>query len=128
MTVKYVFGWRDHPYLSAEECERHYREVHMTMAEQAYDGVDGFVAIVYNRVRMHAVNDYNRPVRYERDPDMDAFCEIFFRDEDSMAAAFALPVMRTLFDDHINFMDVDVPANIRIYAVDETVFIGKRPQ
>lgn len=128
MTVKYVFGWRDHPDLGAEECERHYRQVHMKMAEQAYDGVDGFVAIVYNRVRSHAVNDYNQAVRYERDPDMDAFCEIFFRDEASLAAAFALPAMKTLFDDHVNFMDVDVPANIRIYAVDETVFIGKRPQ
>jgi hypothetical protein len=35
--------------------------------------------------------------------------------------------MKVLFDDHVNFMDVERAANIRIYNVDETVFLGTRP-
>jgi uncharacterized protein (TIGR02118 family) len=125
--VKVVFGWRDHPGKTAQECEQHYRSVHMKLAEAAYDGVDGFVALVYNRVRGHAVNDYNQPRRIERETDMDAFCELYFRDEDSMAEAFQRPEMARLFDDHVNFMAVDSPANIRIYEVDETVVLGRHP-
>jgi uncharacterized protein (TIGR02118 family) len=124
---KVMFGWRDHPDKTAEECERHYRSVHMKLAEAAYEGVDGFVALVYDRVRSHAVNDHNRPQPLPREPDIDAFCELYFLDEASMAAAFRRPQMRTLFDDHVNFMDVDSAANIRVYAVDETVFLGRRP-
>jgi len=127
VVVKVVFGWRDHPDKTPEECERHYRTVHMQLAEQAYEGVDGFVALAYDRVRSHAVNDYNEPRRIEREPDMDAWCELYFRDEESMAGAFQKPAMKALFDDHVNFMDVGSAANIRIYHVDETVFLGTRP-
>jgi uncharacterized protein (TIGR02118 family) len=127
VVIKVVFGWRDHPGKTAEECERHYRTVHMKLAAKAYDGVDGFVALAYDRVRSYAVNDHNEPRRIEREPDMDAWCELWFRDEASMAAAFQLPGMGVLFDDHVNFMDVDSAANIRIYHVDETVFLGTRP-
>jgi uncharacterized protein (TIGR02118 family) len=125
--VKVVFGWRDSPGKTAQECEEHYRSVHMKLAEAAYDGVDGFVALVYDRVRSHAVNDHNQPQRIEREPDMDAFCELYFRDEASMAEAFKRPEMKKLFDDHVNFMDVESAANIRIYGVEETVFLGRRP-
>ncbi len=125
--LKVIFGWRDHPGKTAEECERHYRSVHMKLAKAAYDGVDGFIAVVYDRVRGHAVNDYNQPQALAREPDIDAFCELYFRDEASMAAAFGRPQMKALFDDHVNFMDTEVPANVRSYTVDETVFLGRRP-
>jgi uncharacterized protein (TIGR02118 family) len=127
VVVKVVFGWRDHPDKTAEECEKHYRAVHMKLAEKAYDGVDGFVALAYDRVRKHAVNDHNEPRPIPREPDLDAWCELYFRDEQSMAEAFRLPGMKVLFDDHVNFMDVRSAANIRIYHVDETVFLGTRP-
>jgi uncharacterized protein (TIGR02118 family) len=127
VVVKVVFGWRDHPAKSAQECEDHYRSVHMKLAETAYDGVDGFVALAYDRVRRYLVNDHNQPTPSEREPDMDAFCELYFQDEATMAEAFKRPQMQALFDDHVNFMDVDSAANIRIYHVDETVFLGRRP-
>jgi uncharacterized protein (TIGR02118 family) len=122
-----MFGWRDHPGKTAEECEAHYRSVHMNLARAAFDGVDGFQAVVYDRVRSHAVNDYNRPERRELEPDMDAICELYFRDAESMSAAFARPQMQKLFDDHVNFMDTESAANVRIYTVEEFVFFGQRP-
>lgn len=125
--VKVFFGWRDRPGMSAEECERHYRTVHMSLARQAFDGVDGFEAVVYDRVRSHAVNDHNNPQRREAEPDLDALCTLYFRDQESMASAFARPQMQALFDDHVNFMDTESAANIKIYAVDESVFFGTRP-
>lgn len=125
--IKIVFGWRDHPDRSPAECERHYREVHMNLARRAFDGVGGFQALVYNRVNRHFVNDYNRRESRDRTPDMDAFVELYFDDRRSLEEAFARPIMQILYDDHANFMDVDVPANVRAYDVDETVFAGQRP-
>lgn len=126
--IKIVFGWRDHPDKSAEACEQHYRDVHMGLARKAFDGAEGFRALVYNRVNAHFVNDYNRRDSRTCTPDMDAFVELFFDDRESLEQAFARPIMQSLYDDHENFMDVDSPANIRAYDVDETVFAGRRPQ
>lgn len=124
--VKVIFGWRDRPDMTAEECENHYRTVHMKLAQAGFDGVDGFEAVVYDRVRSASVNDFNRPERREVEPDFDAFCELYFRDAESMQAAFGRPQMQAMFEDHPNFMDTETMSNVRIYAVDETVFYGKR--
>jgi uncharacterized protein (TIGR02118 family) len=124
--IKMMFGWRDNPGKSAAECEHHYRTVHMEMAKKAFDGADGFVAVVYNRVRAGAVNDFNRPERREVEPDLDAILELYFRDEQSMREAFARPQMAAMFDDHPNFMATDTAANVRIYEVEESVFFGSR--
>lgn len=121
-----IFGWRDNPGLSPQQCEDHYRRVHMELAKACFDGTDGFVAVVYNRVRSAAVNDYNQPERREVEPDIDAFCELYFRDAASMQGAFARPQMKAMFEDHANFMNTQIPANVRIYVVDETVFFGQR--
>ena len=122
-----MFGWRDRPELSAEQCEQHYRSVHMDMARTAFDGADGFIAVVFNRVRSAAVNDFNRPERREVEPDLDAIVELYFRDADSMRAAFQHPQMALMFEDHPNFMHTDTEANVRIYEVEESVFFGSRP-
>lgn len=125
--IKVVFGWKDNPDLSPEECEVHYREVHMDLARECFADVDGFHALVYNRVRSHAVNNFNDPTAVPRDPDLDAFVELFMADQDSMDRAFANPQMTRMFEDHQNFMATDIPANVRIYHVDEDVFFGRRP-
>jgi uncharacterized protein (TIGR02118 family) len=123
--IKIVFGWRDDPGRSPEECERHYRNVHMGYARQAYDGVPGFVSIRYNRVRRAQVNDFNRREARDVEPDMDAFVELCFDDTESLEKAFADPLLDVMFEDHANFMQVDAPANIRIYHVDETVILER---
>jgi len=125
--IKIVFGWKDRPDLTAEECEAHYRAVHMVLARRAFDGVDGFGALVYNRVRNFSVNDYNEPQPRPAEADMDAFIELFFDSREQLQAAFGRPELDTLFEDHPNFMDCSVPANIKIYDVEETVFYGARP-
>jgi hypothetical protein len=99
----------------------------MELARRAFDGVDGFEALVYNRVLRHAVNDHNRPQAREEPTDMDAYVELFFQSREKLEAAFGRPELDTLFADHENFMEVDVPANIKIYELDETVFFGARP-
>ena len=99
----------------------------MEMAKRAFDGADGFIAVVCNRVRAAAVNDFNRPERREVEPDLDAIVELHFRDEQSMRQAFARPQEARMFDDHPNFMDTNTQANVRIYEVDELVFFGSRP-
>lgn len=125
--IKVVFGWKDHPDRTAEECEAHYRAVHMELAKRAFDGVDGFGALVYNRVQRHFVNDFNRPEPIDREPDMDAFVELYFDSREQLQAAFGTPELDALFADHPNFMEVDVPANIRVYDVQEDVYFGSRP-
>ena len=123
--VKIVFGWRDDPGRTAEECEQHYRDVHMVLAREAFKGVPGFRSLRFNRVRRQQVNDYNSRDAHDVEPDMDAFVELCFDDTETLAAAFARPPLQALFDDHENFMETDVPANIRIYHVDETVILER---
>ena len=125
--IKVVFGWKDRPDLRPEQCEAHYRAVHMQLARRAFDGVDGFRALVYNRVRRYLVNDHNRPQAREAPADMDAFVELFFDSREQLEQAFGRPEVDALFADHVNFMEVDSPANIKIYDVEETVFCGRRP-
>lgn len=121
-----LFAWRDHPQRTAEECERHYREVHIPLAREAFEAVDGFVAMAYNRVIRHTVNDYNTREAKERESDIDAFLEMWFEDGERLEQAFKHPVLSTMFDDHANFMDVESPANIRVYHVEEDVYLGRR--
>lgn len=125
--LKMIYAWKDHPDRTPEECEAHYRKVHMVLARRLYDGVPGFGALVYNRVRDSFVNDHNRPGRVEADRDVDAWVELYFHDRASFEATAQTLDMRPLFDDHENFMAVDVPASVRVYEVDETVFYGSRP-
>lgn len=125
--IKLRFSWRDRPGMTAEQCEDHYRTVHMNLARAGFDGVDGFLAVVYERVRSAAVNDFNQPERRVVEPDFDAACELYFLDEPSMQQAFQRPQMAAMFADHVNFMDTESPANVRIYEVEETVFFGARP-
>jgi uncharacterized protein (TIGR02118 family) len=124
--IKIVFSWNDHPDRTAEECDAHYRAVHMGLARQAFDGVDGFRALVYNRVNRHFVNDHNRPEPRERESDMDAYVELYFDSREQLEQAFGRPELDAMFADHPNFMEVDVPANIRAYDVEEDVYFGAR--
>ena len=125
--IKFLFGWRYSPDLSPEQCEEHYHRVHMELAKKAFTVVDGFVALAYNRVIEHTVNDYNRPERIPTPTDMDAFVELWFESQEKMQKAFANPVLRQMFEDHVNFMDCSTPANIKVYEVEEEVFLGRRP-
>jgi uncharacterized protein (TIGR02118 family) len=124
--IKLVFSWKDHPDRTAEECDAHYRAVHMVMARKAFDGVEGFRALVYNRVNRHFVNDHNRPEPRERESDMDSYVELYFDSREQLERAFGRPELDAMFADHPNFMEVDVPANIRVYDVEEDVYFGAR--
>lgn len=119
--IKVVFSWKDRPDLSAEECEAHYRAVHIPLARDAFDGVDGFRMLRFNRVRHETVNDFNKREPRAVEPDVDAWVELYFESAELMAKAFERPHLAALFDDHPNFMQCDTPANIRVYHVDETV-------
>jgi hypothetical protein len=124
--IKFLYAWRDHPDKTAEECEAHYRAVHMNLARQAYDGVEGFVALAYNRVKNHLENDYNQRELHERPTDMDAFVELWFEDRATLERSMNSPVLAQMFEDHNNFMDCTIPGNIRVYEVEEDVFFGRR--
>jgi uncharacterized protein (TIGR02118 family) len=121
--VKVMFTWKDRSDRTPEACEAHYRAVHLPLAREAFDGVDGFRRLVFNRVRGHRVNDYNDPASHSAATDFDAFVELWFDSAEQMAAAMGTPPLAAMFDDHANFMETDVPANIRIYELDETVVL-----
>jgi uncharacterized protein (TIGR02118 family) len=121
--IKMMYAWRDNPALTAEQCEQHYRTVHMDLARRAFTGVTGFRALRYSRVRRHLVNNYNQPVAEAAPSDMDAFVELYFDDEATLQAAFARPELAAMFADHENFMAVDIPANVRVYELDETTIL-----
>ena len=122
--IKVVFAWKDHPDIPAEECERHYRAVHMPLARRAFQGVAGFKLLRYNRVRRATVNDHNRREPRVVEPDVDAWVELYFESEALMQQAFERPELQAQFEDHEHFMAVDTPANIRVYFVDEEVILS----
>jgi uncharacterized protein (TIGR02118 family) len=124
--IKMIFAFRDNPELSAEECERHYRSVHMGMAKEAFEHADGFIAIAYNRVVRYTVNDFNSPEARETKSDADAFLELWFEDRESFTRAMDQDILKDMFDDHANFMEVDTAASIRGYEVVEDVYAGRR--
>lgn len=123
--IKMVYAWRDRAELGAERCEEHYRTVHAELARGVYEGFPGFVALTYNRVREARVNDENEAVSHAVTPDFDAFIELWFEDQASFDAALSQPGLDRMFVDHANFMETDIPANIRIYDVDETLVVGR---
>ena len=125
--IKVVFGWKDNPELSAAECEAHYRAVHMPLASAAFDGVEGFRMLRFNRVRRETVNDYNGREARDVEPDVDGWVELYFESAELMQKAFERPQLGELFDDHPNFMQCDTAANIHVYHVDESV-IRAAPQ
>jgi hypothetical protein len=126
--IKMLYAWRDHPDRTAEECEAHHRTVHMELARRAFTGVPGFRSLRYNRVRRHHVNDFNQPAPVDAPAEMDAFVELCFDDEASLQAAFGRPELAAMFDDHVNFMAVDVPANVHVYQLDETTILEAPPR
>ena len=125
--IKVVFGWKDNPDRSAEECEAHYRAVHMPLAADAFDGVEGFRMLRFNRVRRETVNDYNDRAARPVQPDVDGWVELYFESPELMQRDFERPQLGALFDDHPNFMQCDTLANIHVYHVDESV-IRAAPQ
>jgi uncharacterized protein (TIGR02118 family) len=124
--IKLLFAWRDNPQRTAEECEKHYRDVHMKLAHEAYTGVDGFVAISYNRVVRHTIHAFDESAAVESESDIDAFVELWFEDRERLERAFASPVLPRMFEDHGNFMDLSGPTSIRTYDVSEVVYLGRR--
>jgi uncharacterized protein (TIGR02118 family) len=124
--IRLLFGWKDRPDRTPEECEAHYRAVHIPLAQRAFDGVPGFVSLRYSRVRECRVNDFNRRESRPDEPDMDAWVELAFTDDDRLQAAFARPELQALFDDHPNFMAVDNERNIVVYRVDRTTILDAR--
>src|SRR5688572_16108686 len=104
--IKMVYMWKDHPERTAEECEAHYRRVHMELARKLYTDVPGFGALAYNRVRDSFVNDFNTPGRVEAAREVDAWVELYFENRETFDAAVAKLDMSGLFEDHVNFMDV----------------------
>ena len=122
--IKSVFCWTDRHDVSSEECQAHYEQVHMKLAQKAFKGVPGFRGLVYNRIRSATVNDFNRREPREIRPDIDGFVELWFDDEETLAASFDKPEMAALFEDHKNFMSIDIVANVRAYRVEETTILG----
>jgi uncharacterized protein (TIGR02118 family) len=122
--IKLMFSWKDRPDRTPEECDAHYRAVHMNLATVAFEGVEGFHKLVYNRVQGHRVNDYNRPEARPAEPDFDAFVELWFQNPELLQQAMGRPPLDAMFEDHVNFMETDSPANIRIYDLDEEVILA----
>ena len=122
--VKVMFSWKDRSDRTAQECDAHYRAVHMGLARAAFDGVEGFQRLVYNRVRAHRVNDYNSPESRPAETDFDAFVELWFESPELLGQAMGRPPLDAMFKDHVNFMETDIPASTRIYELDEHVILA----
>lgn len=121
--IKMLYAWHDRPDVGREGSEAHYREFHMALARQAFEGVPGFQKLVYSRVEAQWINDFNRPERVPVEPEFDAFVELYFDDEESLTAAMEGPGVARLFADHENFMAVDIARNIRVFELSETTIL-----
>jgi len=124
--VKVISTWKRNPNLTEEQCEEHYRKVHTELAKKALSKASGLRRYVQNRVVSHVqynYNDMDNPV--EADPDFDRCVELYFDNREAMEEAFSTPEMKACFDDHKNFMDIDIPANIKVYEVVEEIPIDR---
>lgn len=123
--IKVMFSWKDSPERTPDECEAHYRAVHLEMARRVFRDADGFKRLVYNRVRGHRVNDYNAREAHTADSDFDAFIELWFESARQLESAMDNPILLEMFADHENFMDVTTAPNIRIYDLEEEVVLSR---
>lgn len=123
--IKVMFSWKDNPERTADDCEAHYRAVHLEMARRVFRDADGFKKLVYNRVSGHRVNDYNEREAHPAEPDFDAFIELWFDSTRQLASAMDNPILLEMFADHQNFMDVTTAPNIRIYDLEEEVVLSR---
>jgi uncharacterized protein (TIGR02118 family) len=120
--VKFTFTWKKNPDLSEEECERHYRTVHTQLARMAFQNIPSFRKYVQNKVRSCVVYDFNKwGEAHAAEPEFDRFVDLYFDSKDELEKAFATPEMKACFEDHKNFMDTNVPANVRVYEIEEVV-------
>jgi len=113
---------KKNPDLSEEEVERHYQTVHTELARNAFRNIPGFRKYVQNKVLSHTVYNFNQWGKAElAEPEFDRFVELYFDDVETLAKSFETPEMKACFDDHKNFMDINRPANIKVYEVGELV-------
>ena len=124
--LKLLITFKRNPHLTEKQCDEHYRTVHTELAKKAMGQIPGFRRYVQNKVIRHIVYDYNDwTAPKERMPDFDGFVELYADDKVAMEKAFSTPEMQACFDDHRNFMDVNIPASLRIYEVIEKIPLEK---
>lgn len=125
--VKYLFTWKKKPNRTERECEQHYRTEHTRLAKIALGQIPGFRRYVQNKVLNHTVYNHNQWGRpQEATPEFDRFVELYFDDKEAMIKAFDTPEMRACFDDHVHFMDTGIPANIKVYEIEEVIPLEKK--
>ena len=125
--IKFLFTWKNNPDLTEEQCDQHYRTVHTELALKGFRKATGLRSYVQNKVVKHTLVNYNEcdnPV--EAEPDFDRFVELYFDDRESMEKTFSLPEIKACFEDHKNFMDVNIPANLKIYEVIEEIPLERK--
>lgn len=125
--IKFFMSWKDNPNLSKEECEKHYSTVHTELAKKGLKNAPGFRRYVQNRVVSHTVINFNECTNaVEAEPEFDWFAEFYFDSKEDMEKAFSSPEIQACYGDHKNFMDVNIPANIKIYEVIERIPLKKK--
>ncbi len=124
--VKIVCTFKKNPALTEEQCDKHYRTVHTALARLMLQKVPGFRKYVQNKVVSTTVVDFNDSSKsHPGEPDFEWAVDFYFDTIEDLARAYELPEMQACFNDHKNFMDTDVPANIKIYQVEETVALKR---
>lgn len=115
---KVVFMWKDRPGDPVEDLDKHYLSVHTPIVLRKIAELPGFRGYIQNRVIECFAHDFNAVRARPAHPDFDRSVELYFEDEASMRAVSENP---EAFADHPNFMDVDRPASLRVYVVEERV-------
>jgi uncharacterized protein (TIGR02118 family) len=126
--IKMMFAWRDREDLDRQQCEDHYRSTHMPLARRAFEGKDGFIRLVYNRVVSTQVQDFNRREARDKIPPFDAFVELWFSSQDTLDAAMSAPELDQMFIDHENFMQTQSLACIQVFQIEEEVVLAASEQ
>ena len=124
--IKVVTTWKRNPGLTPDQCDKHYRTVHTSLARIALENAPGLRKYVQNKVLSTSVVDYNQSEKaHPGEPRFDRFVELYFDNAEDMVRALATPEMRTCLEDHKNFMNIDVPASLITYEVEEVVVLER---
>lgn len=125
---KVIATFKRNPQLTAEECDNYYRSFHTTLGRRLCESIPGFRKYVQNRMISTIVTDFNNADQaHPGEGDFDWAIEFHFDRAEDLAKAFASPEMKACFADHINFMDINIPGNIKTYEVQEFMALERDP-
>jgi len=121
--IKVLMAWRDNPNRTVEECDAYYLGEHTRASVASLSKAPGFLAYIQNRVTAARAHDFDAVEDRPAEPLFNRMVEIYFdsRENYEKATSANPEQMRAVHATHHLYMDVNIPASIIVYELEEVV-------